>query len=220
MFRSLCCALVNWLSERYAIFTLSDVNHPLFVTEHLLLPISSYWFRGQKKKSDVIGCPFCSPHFCCYGWCIPSSDAITTFSQSPVPPPKPSYSIVSSPAISLCFVPSSLIFSISLSPLHLLLPPSTFLDRALIHRASVFLSSFVCFFWSLPHLLLPHLSAARLTYISASRTVEAAPLVFTECGWSPVSVSVGHDGKKGSLLILSLSCPTATCLRLTGIILN
>lgn len=43
-----------------------------------------------------------------------------------------------------------------------------------------------------------------LTYIPASRTVEAARLVFTESGRSPVSGSVGHVERKVSLHSFSL----------------
>lgn len=58
--------------------------------------------KGARVRCDWLLCLF--PPFCCYGWHIPSIDAIPTLSQLPlVPPPDISYSIILAPALSLCF---------------------------------------------------------------------------------------------------------------------
>lgn len=36
-------------------------------SHHLLLAMSNHWFRGRKRKSDMIGCPFCFPPFVAMG---------------------------------------------------------------------------------------------------------------------------------------------------------
>lgn len=111
---------------------------------------------------------------------------------------------------SLCFNCLSLIPCFSLSPLHFLSPPSIFRRSSNFPRPPPF-----CFYPPPKKNCLTwlHLSTAQLTYFPANRTVEEVRLVFTKCGRSPVSGSVGHW--KSLPLILSLSCLTATCERLT-----
>lgn len=142
-----------------------------------------------------------------------------------MPPPLSSYTIISSHPC-LCLNSPSLIPSVSLSPLHFLSPPSIFRQCSNFPHLLLLFSPHIFFVFislpdtSLPFLLLLHLFTAQLTYIPASRTVEVARLVFTECSQSPVSGSVGHAEKKVSPFILSLSCPAATCQRLSGITSN
>lgn len=90
-------------------YALGDVNHPPFVTEtmfshHLLLAVSSHWFRGRERESDMIGCSVCFPPFVAMG------DTFLLLMQYQhchnclwCPPPDISYSIILAPALSLCF---------------------------------------------------------------------------------------------------------------------
>ncbi len=149
-------------------------------------------------------------------WCNTNIVAIASGS----PPTQLQCNLISSPLFVLTlphWFPSFLCLRSTCSHLHL------YLDNALILSASLFLfclhTSF-CLFSDLSPVSRRITSPAhRLTYIPASGTVEAVRLVFTEHSRSVPSFWVSGDmlRKKSlpSFFILSLSCPTATCQRLT-----
>lgn len=84
--------------------------------------MSSLWFWGRERKSHMIGCPFCFPPVLLlwvthsFYWC--KTNVVAT--ASGFPPAQLQYNL--NPC--LCFNSPSLIPSLSLSPLHLLSPPS------------------------------------------------------------------------------------------------
>lgn len=229
MFSSLCCELVNWLSERYAIYTLGDVNHPPFVTEHCFSTICFWPYQAtgsedRRKTLMWLAALSVLPHFCCYGWHIPSSDAIPTLSQSPLVPPSPlpSYSIVSSPAISLCFIPPSLISSISLSPLHLLLPPFRQRSNSPCLLVLFYPLVFFCLFFPISPSSLAA-SPSQLGWPIFQRAVRWRQLdSYLQSAVGTQFLGQWDMLRKKALpsFFFPLSCPTATCLRLTRITLN
>lgn len=126
--------------------------------------MSSLRFRARERKSDMIGCPFCFPLFCCYGWHIPSIDAIPTLLQLPLasPPTQLQYNLISISFFVLTlphWFPPFLCLRSTCSHLHL------YLDNALIFHASFFFvlpSLFLSFFPISPSLFSCCFTSSRL----------------------------------------------------------
>lgn len=101
---------------------INAVESAVLTSVPLLVSICERGFRGRQKRHETIGCPYCFPRFCCYGWHVLSFAEIPTMSQlvPPAQPPPPSSplppAIITSPP--LCFPSISIVYAslVSLGP--------------------------------------------------------------------------------------------------------
>lgn len=166
-----------------------------------LCPYAS--FRGWQKTLKTIGYPFCFLSFRCYGWHrgIPVPPTPTN------PPPFPPAIITSPP---LCFPSISIVYA-SL----VLLGPYSIFNTCLTSPCNTRV------------VLLCHFSpiSALAYFFPVRRTVEAAQtrVYYVGLGWVGLAFlgqwDTAGEKKKSLPSFCSLPCPTATCERLTRIML-
>lgn len=193
-----CLDECNWIS--------------LLTSITLLVSMCERRFRGRQKMHETIGCPFCFPSFCCYGWHVLSIGAIRTMSQLVPPPtatpPSPPAIITSPP---LCFPSISIVYASLVLPG----PRSIFRHASLLH-VRLLLSSFWVSF--------PNLCAGLFLAPAALCTGASTDTCFTMLGWVGSSrrfwVSGTWQGKKKVLtLILFTLVPKSNMWPLTRIML-
>lgn len=154
-----------------------------FLNNNLKWSTWGSWFEGRERTSDMIGCARWFPIFMLlwvtnsWRWC----NTVSVVKAAGSPPTRQQHNL-------FVLTLPRLFPLLSLFPLHLFLLCSILTKRSNWPVFVFFFAASLIFFPTSPF----PLSAFPLTYISVKDTVKEARLLFTECGSSLVSRSVGH----------------------------